>query len=135
MDKSMQFMPDDGMTVEFTLIMLSGTDKKGKQIYHEIQIGGRISSKYIAALPDFKEFAIKCADGETVEVDNFAYELKGKDWHTRKATRDEINQIVQDDDFPYNFDSSILHPINHDGPDQFKVVTQPTEKTIFLTLL
>ena len=53
-------------------------------------------------------------------MDNYAYELEGDSWHTRKAVKWEIRQIVGDN-FPYNYDGDILHTVSHDGPDQFYI--------------
>lgn len=107
------YYPDDGMSVIFTVIMLSC-----KKMHTEIYIGGCIDSGYIANLPDFQRFAEKWK-GEIIEVDNCAYQLDGEDYHTRKATREEIGKIVGPD-FPYNYDGK-LYPVSHAGPDQFKL--------------
>lgn len=107
------YYPEDGMSVIFTVIMLSS-----KKIISEIYIGGCIDSADIVNLPDFQRFAEKCK-GEIIEVDNCAYQLDGEDYHTRKATKDEIRRIVGAD-FPYNYDGK-LYPVSHAGPDQFKL--------------
>ena len=114
------FLPEDGMTVTFSVIMLSGRNKKGQLLQDEIYTGGCISSRFIPNLPDFKEFAEKCRPDQFIEVDNYAYELEGDSWHTRKAVKWEIRQIVGDN-FPYNDDGDILHAVSHDGPDQFYI--------------
>ena len=110
------FLPEDGMTVTFSVIMLSGRNKKGQLLQDEIYTGGCITPN----LPDFKEFAEKCRPDQFIEVDNYAYELEGDSWHTRKAVKWEIRQIVGDN-FPYNYDGDILHTVSHDGPDQFYI--------------
>jgi hypothetical protein len=114
------FLPEDGMTVTFSVIMLSGRNKKGQLLQDEIYTGGCITSRFIPNLPDFKEFAEKCRPDQFIEVDNYAYELEGDSWHTRKAVKWEIRQIVGDN-FPYNYDGDILHTVSHDGPDQFYI--------------
>lgn len=114
------FLPEDGMTVTFSVIMLSGRNKKGQLLQDEIYTGGCITSRFIPNLPDFKEFAKKCCSYQLIEVDNYAYELEGDSWHTRKAVKWEIRQIVGEN-FPYNYDGDILHAVSHDGPDQFYI--------------
>ena len=114
------FLPEDGMTVTFSVIMLSGRNKEGELLQDEIYTGGCITSHFIPNLPDFKKFAKKCCSDQLIEVDNYAYELEGDSWHTRKAVKWEIRQIVGEN-FPYNYDGDILHAVSHDGPDQFYI--------------
>lgn len=115
------FRTGDGMTVEFTLIMLCSKDRSGAPLFEELFIGGRVHSLYVADLPGFKAFAQKCGSGEPIQVDNYCYELAGTDWHSRKATRAEMGQII-DGGFPHNYSGSVLRCIDHEGPDQFMVV-------------
>lgn len=114
------FLPEDGMTVTFSVIMLSGRNKKGEFLQDEIYTGGCITSRFIPNLPDFKKFAKKCCSDQFIEVDNYAYELQGENWHARKAVKQEIRKIVGEN-FPYNYDGDILHTVSHDGPDQFYI--------------
>ena len=114
------FLPEDGMTVTFSVIMLSGKGKKGEPQHAEIYTGGCIGSRFIPQMPLFKEFAEKCGRDAFIEVDDYAYELDGDNWHIRKAAKEEIQQIVGEN-FPHNYDAGILHTVSHDGPDQFYI--------------
>ena len=111
------WMPEDGMSLELSLIRLSGIDKNGEYIFQELQVGGRVSSFYLSNLPDFKNFAKLCAKNTPIEVDNYAYQIEGEKWEIRKATKEEMSEIV-DDEFPFGYGARVSC-IDHDGPEQF----------------
>lgn len=115
------FYTKDGMTIEFTVLAFKGRNKEGEIFQDEIYVGGRMNSAKVQTLPAFQQFVRKCDPEEPVAVDNYAYELQGKDWRTRNATEEEIKQIVADD-FPYNYKDDVLHVVSHEGPDQFQVL-------------
>lgn len=117
---SKQFMPEDGMTIQFSLIMLHGKQKSGKTLMQEVYRGGCVDSGDIPNMPEVKDFIEKCKEGETITVDNFSYELCGEDYHTRDAAYEEIAEIIVDG-FPFNYGGDILHNISHEGPEQFQI--------------
>lgn len=114
------FLPEDGMTVTFSVIMLCGRSREGKSLHEEIYIGGSIDSRHISNLPDFRKFEKKCDPEGLISVDNYAYELEGENGHTREARKEEIEKIIGQD-FPFNYDAGILHSVNHEGPYQFYI--------------
>jgi len=107
-----QYMPKDGKTIVFTNVMLSCEEN-----IEEIHIGGRLNSLFVTHLPAFRVFADKNPDKD-ISIDVYSYALDGGSWQERKATKEEMALVIGDD-FPYNYDRSILSCIDHDGPDQF----------------
>lgn len=118
--EKINFIPEDGMTLCFSLIMLSGIQESGEPLLQEIFKGGCINSADIPGMPEVIDFTKRCRTGDKIAVDNYTYILDGKDHHTRDASKEEIEQITGDG-FPFNYSIGVLHIITHEGPDQFVI--------------
>ena len=109
-----QYMPKDSKAIVFTNVLLFCQED-----FEEIHIGGRLNSVFVTHLPAFKIFADKRLEKD-ISISVFSYALNGGSGQERKATKEEMEMII-DYDFPYNYDASILRCIDHDGPDQFVI--------------
>lgn len=117
------YIPDD--TIEFSNIMLNGIAPTGEHFLSEIHIGGTVNSYFIGQLPQFQEFANHCLHNSTVQVDNYAYSLGRNPNVIRKASKEELERII-DDNFPYSYYDNLCI-IEHEGPEQFTITNGVVE--------